>query len=386
MSVRVDGMTTQLRTSRQGLELIKSFEGFRPTAVRLPDGRWTIGHGHVRSAREGVTISAKDAEDLLRFDLRTVEQAIIDGVLTPLNQNQFDALASLVFNISPGQFRDSSLLRRLNSGDHLAAAAEFEDWRKARISGQVIVVDALVRRRAIEKALFLTPAGTPVSASTPLVTPVHSAPVRGGEPVRSSDEGGGQDFGATVANAVESLARRQATPDAHAVEPPPAPPEAAAPAPVAEAAEHISRRIAAILEREEKALPEEGTQPLAAPAPTIPAPSPSRGEPARPPRPVAVDDTEQLAPETLDELMALMNEAPEPDLARNRSRADVEAGSAPWIIVAVLTVVAAAAIWSLQAGGGGALTPWSPALLASFAVLAMISGYFIWRRSTDRVD
>jgi GH24 family phage-related lysozyme (muramidase) len=92
-------MTGRLRTSRAGLELIKSFEGFRDGAIRLPDGRWTIGYGHVRSAREGLIISQKDAEDLLVHDLGVIESAINSLVFTPLNQNQFDALVSLVFNI-----------------------------------------------------------------------------------------------------------------------------------------------------------------------------------------------------------------------------------------------------------------------------------------------
>ncbi len=73
----------------------------------------------------------------------------------PVMQNQFDALVSLAFNISPGQFRDSDILRNLNGGDFLAAANAFDVWRKARIHGRVMVVDALVRRRAAEKALFL---------------------------------------------------------------------------------------------------------------------------------------------------------------------------------------------------------------------------------------
>ncbi|MEZ5937463.1 MAG: glycoside hydrolase family protein [Hyphomonadaceae bacterium] len=164
-------MTSRLRTSRAGLDLVKSFEGFRETSVRLPDGRWTVGYGHVRTAREGLTISEKDAEDLLVFDLKPAEEAIRTQVLAPLNQNQFDALVSLVFNISPGQFKDSAILRYLNSGDYLAAALGFDAWRKARINGQVMIVDALIRRRAAEKALFLEhPDGRPV-VPTPMVTP-----------------------------------------------------------------------------------------------------------------------------------------------------------------------------------------------------------------------
>ena len=170
-------MTGRLRTSRPGLDLIKSFEGFREIAVRLPDGRWTIGHGHVRSAREGLTISETDADELLVQDLLPVESAINSLIFTPLNQNQFDALASLVFNISVERFRDSAVLRFLNAGDFLSAASAFDIWRKVRIDGRSMVMDALVRRRAVEKAMFLEHPGGRPTAPTPLVTPEadHSA-------------------------------------------------------------------------------------------------------------------------------------------------------------------------------------------------------------------
>lgn len=164
-------MTGRMRISPAGLQLIKSFEGFRETAVRLPDGRWTIGYGHVRTAREGLTITPKDADELLAYDLKSIENAVSNMIYAPLMQGQFDALVSLAFNISLGQFRESEIVRLMNSGDYLGAANAFDLWRKARLHGRVIVVDALVRRRAAEKALFLDHPNGPPSAPTPMVTP-----------------------------------------------------------------------------------------------------------------------------------------------------------------------------------------------------------------------
>jgi len=164
-------MTGPMRISPAGLQLIKSFEGFRETAVRLPDGRWTIGYGHVRTAREGLTITPKDADELLLYDLKSIENAVSNMIYAPLMQGQFDALVSLAFNISLGQLRDSDIVRLLNSGDYLGAANAFDLWRKARLHGRVIVVDALVRRRAAEKTLFLQHPSGPPSAPTPMVTP-----------------------------------------------------------------------------------------------------------------------------------------------------------------------------------------------------------------------
>jgi lysozyme len=50
------------------------------------------------------------------------------------------------------------VLRHINEGAYLQAAAALEMWRRAELDGEGIVVDALVRRRAAEKALFLKPA------------------------------------------------------------------------------------------------------------------------------------------------------------------------------------------------------------------------------------
>jgi lysozyme len=147
----------QPRVSRAGIELVKRFEGLRRKAARLADGGWTIGYGHTLSAREGAEVGPDEAEALLIYDLRRVAEAVQAGVYTPLTQNQFDALCAFAFNIGLENFAGSAVLRRLNEGNHLQAAAALELWRKAALGGEDIVVDALVRRRAAEKALFLTP-------------------------------------------------------------------------------------------------------------------------------------------------------------------------------------------------------------------------------------
>ncbi len=154
-------MALPMRTSGAGVELIKSFEGFRARATELPAGGWIIGYGHTRTAREGLRVTREDAELVLRHhDLKPIEDLINERVLTPLTQNEFDALVSFVFNIGADAFLESNLLVLLNSGERLQAAESMSAWRKGRVDGEVRVVDALVRRRAAEKALFLEhPAG-----------------------------------------------------------------------------------------------------------------------------------------------------------------------------------------------------------------------------------
>ncbi|MEM9667575.1 MAG: lysozyme [Pseudomonadota bacterium] len=161
-----------MRTSRAGIDLIKSFEGFHRRAVPLGDGRWTVGYGHIKGARAGVGIVKEDAEAILReYDLPPVERQICDAVYAPLNQNQFDALVSFVFNIGNEAFLGSSVLEHLNSGEHLQAADGMGAWRVAEVNGRTILIDALVRRRAAETALFLTPSGPRVTAPTAKITP-----------------------------------------------------------------------------------------------------------------------------------------------------------------------------------------------------------------------
>jgi len=162
---------SRLTASRAALDLIASFEGFRARAAKTPDGRWTLGFGHVATAREGLSVSRAEADDLLRWDLRPVEDMVRQSALTPLNQNQFDALVSFAFNIGVSNFASCDVLRYLNQGQPIAAALAMHAWRRARVNGRVLVIDALVRRRAAEAALFLEPLGPRPAAPSSVLSP-----------------------------------------------------------------------------------------------------------------------------------------------------------------------------------------------------------------------
>lgn len=166
-------MRARLKVSRAGVELIKSFEGLRSTAARLPDGRWTLGYGHTFSAREGATCTQEDADALLRFDLLPIVDAINNLVLVPLNQNPFDALVSFCFNIGVDNFAQSTVLKRINEGRMTEAALAMDAWRSAEFNGQTYVLAPLIRRRAAEKNLFLTPDDVTGNAPSLLVRPME---------------------------------------------------------------------------------------------------------------------------------------------------------------------------------------------------------------------
>src|ERR1700761_4872422 len=124
-------MNPRYKVSRSGIELLKDFEGLRRQSAQLPDGRWTVGYGHTKSARAGVTITESDAAALLTYDLIEVVNAVNDWVFTPMTQNQFDALVCFAFNVGLDAFRASTVLRRVNEGSMLQAAWSLEMWRKA---------------------------------------------------------------------------------------------------------------------------------------------------------------------------------------------------------------------------------------------------------------
>ncbi|MEO0770936.1 MAG: lysozyme [Cyanobacteria bacterium J06649_4] len=146
------GATTRpKRTNRNGLLLIKSFEGLRLRAYRDAVGIWTIGYGTTRGVRPNMTISEQQAIEFLQQDLARFEKSINDAVQVPINDNQFSALSSFTYNVGPGALRSSTLLRLLNKGDIRGAADQFPRWNKA--GGRELA--GLTRRRNAERLLFL---------------------------------------------------------------------------------------------------------------------------------------------------------------------------------------------------------------------------------------
>ena len=216
-------MRARLKVSRAGVELIKSFEGLRTTAARLPDGRWTLGYSHTFSAREGATATQEDADALLRFDLLPIVDAINNVVLVPLNQNQFDALVSFCFNIGVDNFAASSVCKRINEGRMTEAAQAMDSWRSAEFNGQTYVLAPLIRRRAAEKNLFLTPEDTAGNAPSLLIRPVEDS----GESQSAPSEVDAPNHGGILS------AHPAGMPQSFAAEP--AAPAATIPAPVAAA-------------------------------------------------------------------------------------------------------------------------------------------------------
>ena len=145
-----------LKTSPQGLAIIKKFEGSRAKPYRCPAGVATIGYGSTYYA-DGKPVKLTDApiteaqaQELLQATLTKYEDCVNGAVKMPINQNQFDAFVSFTYNLGCGAFRKSTMLQLFNTGYAGAAAEQFNRWTLG--GGKVLA--GLVSRRAAERALF----------------------------------------------------------------------------------------------------------------------------------------------------------------------------------------------------------------------------------------
>ena len=156
-------MNSKMKISANGMELIKRFEGAHFLAYKCPAGIWTIGIGHtgkvgLKKIKENMKITNKQMVSLFKQDIKSFEAAVNTYVNVPLTQNQFDALVSFAFNEGSGNLKKSTLLKKLNKGDYLAASFEFLKWDKADTDGDgdLEALRGLANRRKAEQALFNT--------------------------------------------------------------------------------------------------------------------------------------------------------------------------------------------------------------------------------------
>jgi lysozyme len=151
----VDRHEHATRISKAGVDLIKEFEGF-PNHGRPyldPVGVWTIGYGHTENVGpNSKPLTEREASALLQRDLDAKYAPTVARLDLPLNQNQFDALVSFVYNLGPGAISARTRVgKALRRHDWKAAADHLLEWDRAggrRLPG-------LSRRRQAERALFL---------------------------------------------------------------------------------------------------------------------------------------------------------------------------------------------------------------------------------------
>lgn len=183
-------------TSENGISLIKQFEGFRLSAYMDSVGVPTIGFGSTHGVHMGMVISLAQADAMMRADLRSFESYVTAVVKRPIDQRMYDALVSFTYNLGQGNLLKSSLLRSLNAGDLHGAADGFLLWNRA--GG--IVSAGLVRRRGMERAMFLAGVLALEAASDPAAAKVQpdapqddETPVEDAEAVQEAGQAGSDD-------------------------------------------------------------------------------------------------------------------------------------------------------------------------------------------------
>jgi len=149
------------KTSNVGIDLIKQWEGFEEKPYDDIAGHKTIGYGTLLTPGHplwGVPfISESVASGWLRKHVNEkIDPVISRLVKVPLTQNQYDAISSFIYNLGEGNFKSSTLLKKLNAKDYQGAADEFPRWNKARVAGVLQPVQGLTNRRNAERSLFLS--------------------------------------------------------------------------------------------------------------------------------------------------------------------------------------------------------------------------------------
>jgi len=198
-----------MRLSMSARERLKRLEGFRAKAyIPVPGDRTTIGYGFTDGVKLGDTMTREEADARLVEELRPYEMAVWQGCTREPNQNEFDAMVLLCFNIGPAGFRRSTVLKAHNRGDCQAAARAFGLWNKS--GGKVYA--GLTKRRAEESALYLTPMPDDMSdppegaieampQSVDAESPMHASPIN-----RAGVVAGGTAAVATVAETARTVA------------------------------------------------------------------------------------------------------------------------------------------------------------------------------------
>lgn len=167
----------KMKINELGKKLIMNWEGFeleaypdpasplanekrKPLALRAPNWEelsgdpWTIGVGATGPGIEkGTKWTLHEVSNRLSEDIARFEDAVNEAVRVKINENQFSALVSFTFNLGEANLRSSTLLRKVNVSDFVAAAEEFPRWVYAQ--GQKL--EGLKRRRLAEQQLFLLP-------------------------------------------------------------------------------------------------------------------------------------------------------------------------------------------------------------------------------------
>ncbi len=139
-----------MNISKEGIDLIKHFEGCRLEAYEDAVAVPTIAYGRIKDVKMGDSCTQAQAEAWLDEELHEYEGYINDAVTVALTQNQFDSLVSWVYNLGPSNLKSSTMLKVLNKEQYADVPEQIQRWNKA--GGKVL--EGLTKRRNAEALLF----------------------------------------------------------------------------------------------------------------------------------------------------------------------------------------------------------------------------------------
>ena len=147
-----------MQCNQAGFEIVKYFEGFHSKPYLCPAKIPTIGYGSTRGFDNkkirinAAEITKEEGQTLLERDIKSAENSVTRLIKVEMNENEFSALCSFVYNLGSGRLQSSTLRAKMNRSDYEGAANEFPKWRRA--GGKIL--RGLVLRRKMEQKLFLS--------------------------------------------------------------------------------------------------------------------------------------------------------------------------------------------------------------------------------------
>ena len=146
-----------MKVNNEGKNHLKKVEGFRNNVYLDSAGVPTIGYGFTyypcgtKVKTTDAPISRNDADVILLQIMEEYEDGVNKYVTSKLTQNQFNALVSFSYNVGVPEFRDSTLLKKVNRNPNdTSIEAEFLKWKYS--GGRV--VKGLIKRRNMEYYLY----------------------------------------------------------------------------------------------------------------------------------------------------------------------------------------------------------------------------------------
>ena len=155
-------MIAEIKITPAGIRAIRSREGLRLTAYQCQAGRWTIGYGHTAGVKPGQKITEGQAAAFLAEDLAPITDFLNREGYKGLAAYQYDALASLIFNIGLMNYGRSTLRRYIKAGAHIRdIILQISKWRYyTNAKGEKLISPGLSSRRESEARQYFGDAAT----------------------------------------------------------------------------------------------------------------------------------------------------------------------------------------------------------------------------------